>query len=319
MQPRISVVIPVYQAENYIRRCLDSLQNQSLDDFEVILVDDGSTDMSGIICDEYARIDSRFSVIHQKNGGVSQARQTGLDYSTGKYVIHADPDDWMETDWLECLLVKAESENLDIVLCDFYVERQDRLDYYKQRPTSLCPTALVADIIENRIWGVLWNKLLKRETILKKNVSFCTEMSLWEDLYFITDFLIGTNVKIGYVNKALYHYDVYTNPTSIVRTTSVKRVESTARFINDFARKYDGTDFQNDMIKRKIEWKMYCYSLGSPYFDVFRNTYPEVNTILLSYKRKNLLNLCMAECIKGNCMLSSILFRLYKLKLLLKK
>ena len=97
--PQISVIVPVYQAEAYIRRCLDSIVNQTFQDWECILVDDGSKDNSGAICDEYAVKDSRFRVIHQTNRGVSVARQVGLDASKGEYIAFADPDDWVETKW----------------------------------------------------------------------------------------------------------------------------------------------------------------------------------------------------------------------------
>ena len=91
----VSVIVPIYKAELWLHRCLDSLLAQTLENFEIILVDDGSPDRCGIICDEYAKRDSRIHVIHQQNAGVSVARQIGVDTSVGEYVIHADPDDWM--------------------------------------------------------------------------------------------------------------------------------------------------------------------------------------------------------------------------------
>lgn len=100
MKPLISVIVPVYQAESFLFRCLDSIIFQTFTDYEVILVDDGSKDNSGRICDLYVEKDNRFHVIHKENEGVSIARQTGLDSALGKYVIHADPDDWVEPDWL---------------------------------------------------------------------------------------------------------------------------------------------------------------------------------------------------------------------------
>lgn len=92
--PEISIIVPVYQAEKWMRRCLDTIIVQSFVDWECILVDDGSTDDSGAVCDEYAARDNRFKVIHKENGGVSSARQVGLDIARGSYVIHADTDDY---------------------------------------------------------------------------------------------------------------------------------------------------------------------------------------------------------------------------------
>lgn len=105
--PKISVIVPVYKAEKYLRKCVDSILNQTFSNFELILVDDGSPDQSGQICDEYAGKDKRINVIHKKNDGVSAARQSGLDASSGDYVIHADPDDWVEPQMLKELYAKA--------------------------------------------------------------------------------------------------------------------------------------------------------------------------------------------------------------------
>ena len=98
--PKISIISPVYNAEPYIVKCLDSILAQTFESWELILVDDGSLDRSGNICDEYAAKDSRIVVIHKKNEGVGAARQTGMDNATGEYIIHVDPDDWVESDML---------------------------------------------------------------------------------------------------------------------------------------------------------------------------------------------------------------------------
>lgn len=118
--PAVSVVIPVYKAEAWLHRALDSICAQSLNNWECILVDDGSPDRSGEICDEYAEKDRRFRVIHQKNGGVSSARQAGIDAAKGEYSIHIDPDDWVEPTMLEELYHKAKEDNADMVICDYY-------------------------------------------------------------------------------------------------------------------------------------------------------------------------------------------------------
>ena len=105
--PKISIIVPVYKAETYLSRCLDSIINQTFKNFEVLLIDDGSPDCSGEICDKYAAMDTRIRVLHKENGGVSSARQMGLDNAKGEYTIHADPDDWVEPNMLEELYKKA--------------------------------------------------------------------------------------------------------------------------------------------------------------------------------------------------------------------
>ena len=133
MQPKISVIVPVYKAEEYLHRCVDSILAQSFTGFELILINDGSPDNSGAICDEYAQKDNRVKVIHKENGGVASARQCGIDNATGEYTIHADPDDWVEPTMLEELYNKAVEENADMVVCDFYVNTHKSCVYRTQQ------------------------------------------------------------------------------------------------------------------------------------------------------------------------------------------
>ena len=132
----ISVIVPVYKAEKYLSRCVNSILGQTFSDFELILIDDGSPDKSGILCEEFAKKDARIRVIHQKNQGVSAARQKGLDNATGEYVIHADPDDWVEPDWLETLYLEAERTKADMVMCDFERVYSDKTFYCSQKNKS---------------------------------------------------------------------------------------------------------------------------------------------------------------------------------------
>ena len=107
MIDKVSIIVPVYNIENYIRVCVESILAQTYESFELILVDDGSKDNSGILCDEYAAIDSRVKVIHKENGGVSSARNTGLQQAKGKWIMYVDGDDWIEPDMIESLIETA--------------------------------------------------------------------------------------------------------------------------------------------------------------------------------------------------------------------
>ena len=115
-RPLLSVIVPVYKAEKYIHKCISSILNQTFKDLELILVDDGSPDNSGVICDEYATKDSRVKVFHQENGGVCVARNTGLDNATGEYVFFVDSDDYILTDTLETLYTDVLNHNADIAV-----------------------------------------------------------------------------------------------------------------------------------------------------------------------------------------------------------
>ena len=117
MSPKISIIVPVYKVEKYIHKCIDSILNQTFKDFELILVDDGSPDNCGKICDEYAKKDSRVIVIHKENGGLSSARNSGLDIARGDYIGFVDSDDYIENDMYELLYNLCEENNCDISSC----------------------------------------------------------------------------------------------------------------------------------------------------------------------------------------------------------
>ncbi len=202
--PKVSIIVPVYNAEPYLRRCLDSIQAQTVADFEVILVDDGSTDESGAICDEYAEIDSRIRVFHKENGGVAAARQQGLDESGGEYVIHADPDDWVEPKMLEMMYNEAKKNDADVVICDFYVNDLQKEYRVKQQPSSLEHLVVLSELFQH-LHGSCWNKLVRRSCLERygvnfpQNVSYCEDLSFWVSLF-------KHPVKIVYLSEAFYHY-----------------------------------------------------------------------------------------------------------------
>ena len=118
MDSKISVIVPVYNVEPYVRECIESICGQTYRHLEIILVDDGSTDQSGAICDEYARKDSRVQIVHQKNGGLSAARNTGIAMATGEYISLIDSDDFIGRQMLERMLAAAKASHADIVICD---------------------------------------------------------------------------------------------------------------------------------------------------------------------------------------------------------
>ena len=127
MQPTVSIIVPVYNAEATLRRCVDSILTQQYTDFELLLVDDGSTDASGVICDEYAAQDARVHAIHQENAGVSTARNRALDQAQGVYLQFLDSDDWITADATRSLVRAAEAHQCDLVIADFYRVVGERL------------------------------------------------------------------------------------------------------------------------------------------------------------------------------------------------
>ena len=215
--PKISVIVPVYKAENYLHRCVDSILAQTFTNFEVLLIDDGSPDKSGEICDEYALKDSRVRVFHKQNGGVSSARQCGIDNARGEYTIHADPDDWVEPKMLEDLYRKAKEEDADWVICDFYENFDDEQRYHEQQPSALDHEIVLLELLSEKLHGSCWNKLVRRSCFDEYNIKFPREFSLNEDLY-VNMSLMRNTLRISYLSKAYYHYQIGLNLNAITST-----------------------------------------------------------------------------------------------------
>ena len=212
LTPAISIIIPVYKSERTLYRCIDSVLAQTFINFEVLLIDDGSPDNSGKICDEYAIKDSRIKVIHKENGGVSSARQCGIEVAKGEYTIHVDSDDWVESNMLEVLYQKAKHENADMVICDYYEEYGKSTLYKKQTPTNYTPYQIIKDLFQ-QLHGSCWNKLIKSACYKGHNIHFPKDINIMEDKIFIIQTCYFMD-KIVYLNKGFYHYD-RTNEESI--------------------------------------------------------------------------------------------------------
>lgn len=212
----ISIIVPIYKAESYLHRCVDSLLAQTFTDFEILLIDDGSPDRSGQICDEYALQDSRIHVIHKPNGGVASARQCGIEQARGEYTIHVDPDDWVEPEMLECLYAKAKSEDADMVICDFYAENGEERIYVRQQPSDLKHETVLRELFQH-LHGSCWNKLIRRNCYYEYNLFFPKNLSYCEDLFVCCSLLLY-NIKVAYLNQAFYHYVRNENENSMVRT-----------------------------------------------------------------------------------------------------
>ena len=212
--PLVSVIVPVYKAEAYLHKCVDSLLAQTMTDFEVLLIDDGSPDRSGAICDEYAAKDSRIRVFHKENGGVASARQVGIENVRGEYTIHADPDDWVEPTMLEELYAKAKEDDADMVICDIYMNFYEKEIYTFQDIKKMSVDFVLVELLKGKIHGSLCNKLVKSSCFFGGKVNFNISLSLGEDLSFCCKLLNNENFKISYLNRAYYHYIQHNNVNS---------------------------------------------------------------------------------------------------------
>ena len=180
--PKISVIVAVYKAEAYLHRCVDSLLAQTFQDFEILLIDDGSPDNSGKICDDYAKQDVRIRVFHKENEGVGSARQCGIDHARGEYTTHVDTDDWVEPTILEDLYRKAKEEDADMVLSDFFLEYRDNIKYEKQQPSSLKIKSILLDLLFNdKVRVSLCGRLIRLSCYKNNNIKFPLHLKYGED------------------------------------------------------------------------------------------------------------------------------------------
>lgn len=271
----VSIIVAVYQAEKYLRRCLESFKNQTFSNYEVILVDDGSKDCSGEICDEYAKTDKRFKVIHKKNGGVSSARQCGLENANGEYIIHVDPDDWIEPTMLAEQILVAKENNSDVVICDFYEECINKQVYIQQKPSALSHTAYYMDLISEKLHGSCCNKLIRKNCILKNKIRFQTDMIMREDELFNIQ-LAQNPITISYLPKAFYHYDKTSNSNSIVNSYSEKKLNSLIYLIH-YLQKHSVDEAL--LIERKKNAKHTAFMLKNISTESFRQLFSEINSL----------------------------------------
>lgn len=292
---KISIIIPVYQAELYIHKCLDCLLNQTYQDIEIILIDDGSRDKSGEICDHYAQKDQRIRVIHQENGGVSKARQKGLETSTGDYVIHADPDDWVDTTMCEELLKVAVEEDADMVICDFWTEETTRTIRNQEQPSAITSKAILNAIINGQLHGSCCNKLVKRSTIAKGNISFTpSHITVLEDLLFNCRFLKQDNIKISYLPKAFYHYNMM-NASSACHVPWPRKIQSEIDVLTELEKIFDKSEFNNFYNRKK---GVYFGAIQSKRDDILRRLSPDVKTRFLEESHPFRLYSPVSNCIK---------------------
>ena len=194
MNPTVSIIIPVYNAENTIGRCIDSILNQDYTDFELLLVNDGSADDSGAICDAYAARDSRIRVFHQTNSGVSASRNLALDHAKGMYLQFLDSDDWITTDATGSLVQAMEDGPCDMVVSDFYRVVGDRVSQKGdiEEDGILSREEYAAHMMENPAdfyYGVLWNKLYRRSIVEKHHLRMNPQISWCEDFMFNLEYI----------------------------------------------------------------------------------------------------------------------------------
>ncbi len=251
---KLSIIVPVYNSENFLEKCIDSLQKQTVENIEIILVDDGSNDRSLDVCKHYAKNDSRIRVFTQENSGQSVARNVGIENANGEYLAFTDSDDWVDEDFYEKLLLAAISNNADIACGSVVREKRAvgkiRINYMYEKVYIDSQAKIDAAGIPHMCY--VWNKVYRTSYLKSLNLKFVEGM-FFEDSDFVTRAVYYSN-KIVTVPDTYYHY--WTNDNSIVRTmrkSDKKRSDSlrAKKLVLEFFEKHKLTSAPNNLVKRK--------------------------------------------------------------------
>lgn len=224
ISPKISIIVPVYNVEKNLKKCIDSLINQDFKDIEIILVNDGSTDNSLSICEQYKLKDDRIRLFNKENGGVSSARNIGIQQSRGEFIGFVDSDDWIEPQMFSSMYTKAKLENADVILCNYYMNSNDKVfdipsDMIKKGiSTADIKKYLISNMISNMslnsngntILGSAWRLLISKRLLINNTIQFEEQINFMEDLLFVINvLLVCERVRID--NGYYYHYVQRTN------------------------------------------------------------------------------------------------------------
>ena len=257
MNPTVSIIIPVYNAANYLERCVDSVLNQEYTDFELLLMDDGSTDASVGLCDAYAAADSRVRVFHKENSGVSDTRNMGIREARGTYLQFLDSDDWITPDATKLFVRAAQENDCDLVISDFYrvvgerVSQKGDIDEEMLFSREDFAQQMMEDPADF-YYGVLWNKLYRRDLIEKYSLRMNTEISWCEDFMFNLEYLRYAD-SIYALKAPVYYYvkrkgSLVTQGNSISNTIRMKLM--VFEYYNNFYNHvFDEEDYEKNRLR----------------------------------------------------------------------
>lgn len=205
----VSIIIPAYNIEEYIGKCLDSVLEQSYQYFEIILIDDGSIDQTEKICDDFGKKDCRIKVIHEENSGVSSARNIGIRQAKGKYILFIDGDDYVSRDYIETLVNCIETTDSGMGCADYYLMKDNNISTFSlnvERITELSAENAINLLTDkNSFQGYLWNKIFRRNVITQNRIYFDEKIKIWEDMLFCLKYLLNVT-SVAYIRRPIYYY-----------------------------------------------------------------------------------------------------------------
>lgn len=274
--PKVSIIVPVYNVEKYLDRCIQSILNQSLKDIEVILVDDGSPDNCPQICDVYAKEDMRVKVIHKKNAGLGFARNSGMEFAAGEYIAFVDSDDYIDKIMYETLYQKAKLSDVDVVFCGFKTEVESGIfresnevstdQLWEGEDVQKFMYNMIASgkgVRKERLYQMsVWHAIYKRDIIIKNEIIFPSEREVVsEDIPFQVDFLKNAN-KVFYLNRNFYYYCL--NESSLTATFSKEKFYGYNKLRECLLLKKNENDYIQRVNKLYIGYcRSFCFNIYS--------------------------------------------------------
>lgn len=265
MNPKVSIIVPIYNAQEKLRRCIESILKQDFTNFELLLLNDGSKDKSGEICDEYAAKDSRIYVLHKENSGVSDTRNQAIRLSRGEYIQFVDSDDWLTPDATGLLAGTMEKQGCDLVISDFYRVVGERLAHKGdiQEDGLLTRKEFASYMMENPAdyyYGVLWNKLYKKSIIERHRIRMDKEINWCEDFLFNMEYIRHAQ-NVYALHVPIYYYvktkgSLVSQGSSIAKTIQMKR--TVFKCYNEFFR-----DVFNEEDYEKNRYQVYQFLIDA--------------------------------------------------------
>lgn len=269
-EPLISIVIPVYNIEKYLQRCVDSVIGQTYKNIEVILVNDGSTDSCNEICSELKKVDKRIRVINKKNGGLSSARNAGMKEALGEYILFVDGDDTIDGNMCQEMIKTAINNKVDIVMCDYIrIDSKDKIEEYsedireglylkKDIKEEIFNKLIMRECIDYGPFLSVWVFLYKLDFLKRNNIEFDSKIRWSEDNIFSA--IVGYNAESFYYMKGKYFYNYYRNDNSI--TTTYKKQAWEVYLLMNKKIKYYFENKKDYNFSRQIELHMLYYTLN---------------------------------------------------------
>ncbi|WP_418983906.1 glycosyltransferase family 2 protein [Alistipes sp.] len=264
----------IYNKAPYLDASIPSVLDQTFGDFELLLIDDGSTDDSPSLCDGYARKDCRIRVIHQKNAGVSAARQRGIEEAAGRYSIHIDPDDRIDNGYFEAIYRKAIETDADMVISDFLVDTDSGVTYRDQKPRSTEREQVLEDLFSS-LHGSVCNKLIRQACYERYGVRFPEKLNYCEDFLVCVALLLHP-VRVAHLNQAFYHYNCLTENDSLTKGFTKFHFASSLRVVVELQKLLSTTEHGHELLNSyKVRVKFLAFENQLLSAKEFAGLFPE--------------------------------------------